>query len=52
MTQTSQPLWIQDRGIVIAQSQDAEWRCGDAPDYTSTNTFLNYATDTSSTSLK
>jgi hypothetical protein len=41
MTQASQPLWIQDRDTVIANSQDAEWRYGDAPDYTRTNTFLN-----------
>ncbi len=41
MTQASQPLWIQDRDTVIAQSQDAEWRYDTAPDYTRTNTFLN-----------
>lgn len=40
MTQASQPLWIQDRDTVIAESQDAEWRYGAAPDYTRTNSFL------------
>lgn len=41
MTQASQPLWIQDRNTVIANSQDDEWRYGSAPDYTRTNTFLD-----------
>lgn len=41
MTQASQPLWIQDRDTVIAESHFDEWRYGDAPDYTRTNAFLD-----------
>jgi SnoaL-like polyketide cyclase len=40
MTQASQPLWIQDRDTVIAESLDDQWRYNDSPDYTRTNTFL------------
>lgn len=41
MTQASQPLWIQDTDTVIANSQDAQWRYSDDPDYTGTNAFLH-----------
>ena len=36
----NQPLWIQDRDTVIAQSVDVQWRDSNAPDYSRTNSFL------------
>jgi len=36
----NQPLWIQDRDTVIAETADAQWRYSTPPDYSRTNNFL------------
>ncbi|MDF5730778.1 MAG: SnoaL-like polyketide cyclase [Rhizonema sp. PD38] len=38
--QNNLPLWVQHRDKVLEQSHDAEWRYGEAPDYTKSNKNL------------